>query len=336
LGQYTEAIAQTRELLALLRKVVGPEDYTTILTLKNLAQDLAQIGEFREAEALLREAVRLVEKTLGAAHPRTLSWRGYLAVTLAAQNKGLEAEAESREVVKLSDRSPGDVQGTGRDLLGIVLDKQGRYPEAEAQIRQALHVGEKVAGPADPKTRRSRGHLARTLWHQGKNAEAESVLRESIALNEKALGAQAYHSGQNMFGRGRISEETDGLTPLMCRTLLANTLRDQQKYPEAEAEYKHVIQLEEEVLGLENRDTLNACYNYAYQLVQQGKRDEAKALAERAAKGAIKVLGANDPNTREYVRFLEILENGQPITMPYMEFHGIFWVESKRSDQAQR
>ena len=107
---------------------------------------------------------------------------------------------------------------------------------------------------------------------------------------------------------------------------MANTLRDQGKYAEAEVQYKDVIQVEENVLGPEQRDTLNACYNYAYQLAQQGKRNEAKALAERTAKGAAKTLPLNDPDRQEYTKFLEILEKRQPITMPYMKFHEIFWV----------
>ena len=87
---------------------------------------------------------------------------------------------------------------------------------------------------------------------------------------------------------------------------------------------KQVIQLEENVLGPEHRDTLNACYNLAYQLGQQGKRDQAKALAERAAKGAAKVLDVNDPYTREYAKFLEELESGHAITMPAVEFRKTF------------
>jgi tetratricopeptide (TPR) repeat protein len=323
LGHYTEAIAQQRELLAVERKVLGPEDIFTILTLYNLGTNLGQIGEFREAEATLREAFQLREKTLGAENSATLYCRAGLAVVLAAQHRDLEAEAEAREVVKVSGRS-ADREGWGRDYLGAVLDKQGRYPEAEAQLRQALGMLEKASGRTGANARLCRGHLAATLWYQGKNAEAESVLRELIALHERALGAQAYRSGENLYDRGRLSEEACDLTPLTCRILLANTLRDQGKYAEAEVRYKDVIQVEENVLGPEQRDTLNACYNYAYQLAHQGKRDVAKALAERAAKGAAKTLPLNDPDRQEYTKFLEILEKGQPITMPYMKFHEIF------------
>jgi len=126
------------------------------------------------------------------------------------------------------------------------------------------------------------------------------------------------------------------LTPLECRTLFANTLRDQGKYAEAEAEYKQVIEAEEKALGPEHRDTLNACYNYAYQLALQGKRDQAKTLAERAAKTAAKASDATDPNTREYAKFLEELESGQAITMPAAQFHEPFLSGTKVVAQAPR
>ena len=178
-----------------------------------------------------------------------------------------------------------------------------------------------------------RAILARNLWYQGKNAEAETLLRELIRANEKALGEQVYLRENNVSSR---VDEFEALTPLETRTLFANTLRDQRKYAEAEAQYKQVIEAEEKVLGPEHRDTLNACYNLAYQLGQQGKRDQAKALAERAAKSAVKVLGVNDPYIREYAKFLEKLERGHAITMPAVEFRKTFVSGNKVVEQGPR
>ena len=319
-GQYAEAVALGRELVKIEEKVLGPEDAETTYTLFNHAQDLAEVGEYAESEAKLRQVLKIWERLDGVAADKTVSCRIALAETLLVEGKNLEAESEAREVVKINDETRGvERLGGLRDVLGAILDKQGKHEEAEPQFRQALRSNEKARGQESIETLNSCGNLARNLWYQGENSEAEAQLRELIALNEKVMGAKAY-----LLENNHLSRVSTDLTPLTTRTLLANTLRDQQKYAEAEAQYKEVIQLEEKVLGPEERDTLNACYNYAYQLAQQGKRDEANALAERAAKGAAKVLGANDPNTREYVKFLEILKNDQPITIPYMKFHETF------------
>jgi tetratricopeptide (TPR) repeat protein/tRNA A-37 threonylcarbamoyl transferase component Bud32 len=320
LGLYTEAIAEKRKLLALQRKALGPEDNGTILSVVNLGIELAETGQFGEAEAMLRDAVRVREKTLGPTHHSTIDSRQELAKVLTLEGRYIEAEQEARNIIRIKDTTVGvERAGWTRDLLGMILDKQGRHEEAEVQIREALRMNEKSYGVEHSVTLASRGNLARNLWYQGKNVEAEAILRQSIALNEKVLGSATYARSNN-----NISRLDNEITPLSSRTLLANTLRDQQKDAEAEAEYKQAMQFEENALGPEQRDTLNACYNYAYQLAQQGRRDEAKALTERAVKGATKVLGTDDPNTREYVKFLEILKNGQPITIPYMKFHETF------------
>ena len=120
---------------------------------------------------------------------------------------------------------------------------------AKAKPRQTLREQEKEKG-ADDKTLDTRASLARNLWYQGRNAEAETLLRELIREHEKNLGTRVYVLENNVSSR---VHELDTFTPLECRTLLANTLRDQGKCADAEAEYKQVIQAEENVLGPEHR-----------------------------------------------------------------------------------
>jgi len=320
LGRFSETIPQWRELLKMDEKIGGPDDDGTFIDMGNLGEDLARVGEYIEGEALTRRAYKGEERIRGPAHGNPLAYHATLVDILAVQDKDVEAEAEAREIVKVTDRSLGAEREHLRWLLGAVLDKEGKHKEAEAQIRQTLREQEKEKG-ADDKTLDTRASLARNLWYQGRNAEAETLLRELIRVHEKNLGTRVYVLENNVSSR---VHELDTVTPLECRTLLANTLRDQGKYAEAEAEYKQVIQTEENVLGLQHRDTLNACYNFAYQLALQGKRDQAKALAGRAANSAAKVLDANDPNTREYAQFLQELESGHAITMPAVEFHEPF------------
>ena len=319
-GRLSEAIAQWRQLLKLSEKILGPDDEATIKTAGNLGGALAEAGEYTEGEALTRRAYKGLERIRGPAYGSTLLYRTSLVRILAVQDKDVEAEAEAREIVKVTDKSLGSERQHWRWLLGAVLDKEGKHKEAEIQIRQAVRENEEE-NSADNYTLDIRAVLARNLWYQGRNAEAETIIRDVIRAHEKVLGARVYFLESNV---SSAIEEVDGFTPLECRTLFVNTVRDQGKYAEAETQYKQVIQTEEKVLGPEHRDTLNACYNFAYQLALQGKRDQAKALAERAANSAAKVLFANDPNTREYAKFLQELESGRAITMPAAQFHEPF------------
>jgi tetratricopeptide (TPR) repeat protein len=320
LGRVAEAIPQWREVLRLNEKILGPDEQSTLKIAGNLGGALAEVGEYSEGEALLRRAYKGCERISGPADTGTLNYRCTLVLLLAMQDKNAEAEAEARAIVKVTDKSLGSERQQWRWLLGAVLDKQGKHKEAEIQIRQAVLENEKEKG-ADKRSLDARAALARNLWYQGRNAEAESIIRDVIRAHEKTLGARVYLLETNHSTR---LEELNTFRPLKCRALFANTLRDQGKYAEAETEYKQVIETEENVHGPEHRDTLNACYNLSYQLALQGKRDQAKALAERAVNSAAKVLIANDPNSREYAKFLQQLESGHPITMPAADFHEPF------------
>ena len=146
LGRFSEAIPQWRELLKVQEKVLGPDDESTLKTMGNLGDALAQAGEYSEGEAMTRRAYNGLERTLGPTHGTTLHYRHNLVLTLAVQDKDVEAEAEAREIVKVTDKSLGSERQNWRDLLGAVLDKQGKHKEAEVQIRQAVRENEKENG----------------------------------------------------------------------------------------------------------------------------------------------------------------------------------------------
>jgi serine/threonine protein kinase len=316
LGNYTEAIVQKRELLKLQEKVLGPEDNYTASTVANLGKDLANVGALEEAEAVLRKAVALRQKIGGPDDFGTLQTRENLARTLSLEGRYSDAEKEVREIINIKNASVGvERSGWTRDLLGNILQQQSRYGEAETQFRQALRMNEKSLGSETSAALISRGNLARNLLYQQRNVEAEAQLIQLVALNEKALGAKTYIRINNT--SSPLREE---ITPLLARTLLANALRDQRKYTEAEDEYKRCIQLFENELGRENRDTIDAYYQYAYLLAQQGRVSEAKELAKRAVDSAPGAFGTTHLHVRKYTAFLKQVEAGKPVTMPEVKF----------------
>ena len=75
-----------------------------------------------------------------------------------------------------------------------------------------------------------------------------------------------------------------------------------------ERQYREVIKTDQRVLGPEHPDTVDSCYNLAAGLMHQGKNEEAKEFARRAAEGARKTLGPEHPSTRKYEKLLAELE----------------------------
>ena len=90
-----------------------------------------------------------------------------LGSVAALADKG-QLEAAERQLRQLLAQGGG---APVRDLLGVVLSRQGKLDEAEAQLQKAL-----AADPALPGLRQ---HLARVYLAQGRDAEAAAELRQA-------------------------------------------------------------------------------------------------------------------------------------------------------------
>ena len=69
--------------------------------------------------------------------------------------------------------------------LAMVLDAQGRYPEAEAEFRAALTLRQDALDPKHPDIATSRHNLANVLGSQGKYEEAEAEHRALLVEHER-------------------------------------------------------------------------------------------------------------------------------------------------------
>src|SRR6185295_440760 len=93
--------------------------------------------------AEIREAGR------GADRPPALHARRLQAIYLARQARFAEAEAMARDVLARADKLwPGrGIVGAANNAVGLVLQAQSRYAEAEPYFRAALAVFESTTGP---------------------------------------------------------------------------------------------------------------------------------------------------------------------------------------------
>jgi len=72
----------------------------------------------------------------------------------------------------------------------------GKHAEAASEYQQVIDLENKVLGPENPDTLRSRSSFAYALDHQGKYSEAELNLRDVIRLEEKVLGPESRYPDQ--------------------------------------------------------------------------------------------------------------------------------------------
>ncbi|RPB04125.1 TPR-like protein [Choiromyces venosus 120613-1] len=185
-----------------------------------------------------------------------------------------DAEVQIRRCIQLKgDTEENDLGSLARyGLLATVLQKRGRYEEAEEISRRVLQGREQLLGPDHPDTLTSVGNLALVLGQLGKHIEAEKLNRQ----NELGL---------------EHPETLNGLSVLFW------ILDAQGKYDEAEEMTQRALDVRKRVLGLRHPDTLSSLHNHGVVLWRLGRYEEAETLFRQAHEGQAKVLGPEHPNT---------------------------------------
>ncbi|KAJ5630438.1 uncharacterized protein N7484_010538 [Penicillium longicatenatum] len=148
-GAYEEAESMHQWALEVRDKVLGCEHPDTLASVSNLGLVLNRQGRYEEAERVHRRALEGYEKVLRRDHPDTLT---------SVSNLGYEKV--------LRRDHPDTLTSVGN--LGLVLDRQGKYEEAEAMHRRALAGYGEVFRREHPFTLTSFEHLRAALEGQGK------------------------------------------------------------------------------------------------------------------------------------------------------------------------
>lgn len=184
--------------------------------------------------------------------------------------RGLRARKTEKTAWRNSATSLGNI--------ALVLQRQGKYEEAEAMNRQAIEEKEHVLGKEHLSTLISMENLAMVLKEQGKYKAAEQMCRRALDGKEKALGKEHSMTLQGMNN-------------------LATILQDEGRYKEVEQINRRVLEAQEKVLGKEHTDTLTSVNNLASVLCEQGKYEAAEEVYRRAVAGREKALGREHPDT---------------------------------------
>lgn len=169
---FERADQECKVVLDLSAKYLDDRNVTVLRCQIVHAQVLLCLGKAEEAETLADETLRL--SRISSDPLTAISALDGLATIKAARGDITEAEALQREAVNLVLHS--EIAGTYNDFLtknnfAIILDKLGRYEEAENFYREAYEGRLKMFGPAYPETQESKRFLFRVLELQGKKLE---------------------------------------------------------------------------------------------------------------------------------------------------------------------
>ena len=113
-----------------------------------------------------------------------------LAKVAQRQNKPDVAEARYRQALALAQTHPfidddPSVAADASKLLGHLLMLQGKMPEAEQRLRDAVAMYTRISGPDNPRTLNVSCDLGVLLQNIGKTAEAEALITAAVQSDEK-------------------------------------------------------------------------------------------------------------------------------------------------------
>ncbi len=201
--------------------------------------------------------------------------------------------------------------------LGLVLQLQGHYDEAEQHLRTALAI-EQASSTDDLSLAMTLNDLALVLSSKGQFDTAEALYREALTLqrslspiNESKLSSTLNNLGVTL-ERNRAFAEAEqvlreALTirkslhgdthPDVALTLdnLASVLNRQGNYDEAEAQYREALAISRTVYGEQHPNISITLDNLATVLKRKGAYDEAAVLYREALTMDYEVLGEEHP-----------------------------------------
>jgi tetratricopeptide (TPR) repeat protein len=185
-GDCLSAERMQLQILQIRERVLAPDDFKMINSLRNEGALLECLGKHPEAEQYLRRAVAGFERTGLADQPDA-----YYCVKELAMCRLLQGDAAAAERL-LAEILPRSKQRLGPDhrltlflqrVLVRALAEEGRLEEAESLCKQTLDALRRTAANQEGhSTARTLLYLGRVLVEQGKLEEAEPLLQEALTL----------------------------------------------------------------------------------------------------------------------------------------------------------
>jgi tetratricopeptide (TPR) repeat protein len=265
-------------VLALRRKVLGPEHPDTLNTMHYLAFSYHKADLGKKAIAMLEEVLASRRKVLGAEHPDTLTTMHFLADVY--QRNGLRKEGFHlfEEVLALRRKVLGpEHPDTLMTMHYLALTAAGFWDaslgppgDTRRMLAELLPLRRKVLGPEHPDTLMTMFYLS----VKTNGAEGLKMREEVLALRRKVLG----------------SEHPDTLFAMnnMGKILLEFGRREEAIKLQEEA-----VTLSCKLFGLKNRNTVDAASALANSYKAMGDTAKANAILPELIKTVAKPFWAD-------------------------------------------
>jgi tetratricopeptide (TPR) repeat protein len=184
-GRFDESEQLQRESLEMFEKVYGPLHHETLVARGNLLWAIEMRGKADEGLRGRLEMAELLERSDATRPELAASNMASIGVDYSKLGRLDDSEAALRRALALWRKIEGsndewDSADPMRQLADVLL-WQGRYAEAEAEMRHAVAIEEKHEPPSSGWLNRDRAALAEMLRRQHRAADALSLSTAALA-----------------------------------------------------------------------------------------------------------------------------------------------------------
>ena len=276
--QYSAGEECARELLEVLKRVLGTDNVHTLATMSNLGEALVQLTRPVEAQAVLREALEGMQRKLGPRHLDTLNTLEKIGELHRQRREYDEAMAAFRTVLEGRTAQLGEDHSdtlAAMNKVAMVLYLRKDYARSEPYFRRLAETRARTYGDDHPETLSARHNLGHPLRALGRYEEAESVIMDTLDRKRRVLGPD--HP---------MTVLTLGNAGYMMIKL--------QRWEEAENLMQEALTIAQRTLGPDNSKTLVALSDLASVYAGAGRYEPAERYAREALEGGRRVLGDAD------------------------------------------
>ncbi len=191
-GRFDEARTCYTRVEAILAAAGLLESADGATLFHNLGGLLHAEGRFAEAEVPARRGLEIRLNVAGPDHHTADLDR----IALASILDHLDLRAEAEELLQLTlprlrERlGPDSEVAVALTNLGALVQRDGRYDEAERLYREALAIRERELGPRSPSLAGTLNNLGTVLRRAGRPDEARAVFERALAVLGRSVGPE--------------------------------------------------------------------------------------------------------------------------------------------------
>ncbi len=313
-GFSEDSIRLLNQDLDIGQKVFGNDHPEVLIAKHNLANSFFHIGKDNDAETILQEILEDLENKFLPTNDikaRTLALLGAIYRDRDLYSQSEEFYLQALDLIKSQSNSVIRIKILP-DLAHLYF-LQGRFKEAEELSRIALEKTHKKLGLAHPNSSKTLNFLAHILNLQNKNKDAQDLLLRALEITESNFGVNHpqtlssyaflanFYDTQGLLKKGeelnlKVLAQLDNsqqdsslfIAPVM-NNLGFNYLA-QQNYIKSELYLTNAFDSLKEILGVDNRKTLNTLNNLSLLYQALNKKKIANQFAEDSLRGTFKLL----------------------------------------------